>query len=90
MDELKVFTGNAHPTLAQAITEFARKRRIEKRLQEANLFRLWPEIVGSRIANRAKLVRLRGGRLVIQCSDAVWRTELQFLKPEILEKIIFR
>lgn len=74
-------------TLAQAITEFSRSRRIEKRLREADLFRRWPEIVGSRIARRAKPVRLRRGRLVIECSDAVWRTELQFLKPELLEKI---
>ena len=74
-------------TLSQAIGEFVRSRRIEKRLREADIFRLWPEIVGSRIAKRTKLVRLRGGRLVVECSDAVWRTELQFMKPELLEKI---
>lgn len=74
-------------TLGQAIAEFARSRGLERRLREGDLFRLWPEIVGPRIARRAKLIRLRRGRLVIECSDAVWRTELQFLKPELLEKI---
>ena len=74
-------------TLAQAIAEFARSRGIERQLREGDLFRLWPEIVGPRIARRAKPLRLRRGRLVIECSDAVWRTELQFLKPELLEKI---
>lgn len=74
-------------TLGQAIAEFAHSRGLERRLREGDLFRLWPEIVGPRIARRAKLVRLRRGRLVIECSDAVWRTELQFLKPELLEKI---
>ena len=74
-------------TLAQAITEFARSRRIEKRLREADVFRLWPDIVGARIAERAKPVRLRRGRLVVECVDAVWRTELKFLTPELLEQI---
>ncbi len=74
-------------TLAQAITEFARSRRIEKRLHEADVFRLWPEIVGPRIAERAKPLRLRRGRLVVECVDAVWRTELKFLTPELLEQI---
>jgi predicted nucleic acid-binding Zn ribbon protein len=74
-------------TLAQAITEFARSRHIEKRLREADIFRLWPDIVGPRIAERAKPVRLRRGRLVVECVDAVWRTELKFLTPELLEQI---
>lgn len=74
-------------TLAQAIAEFARSRGIEKRLREADIFRLWPEIVGPRIAKRAWPLRIWRGRLVIECCDAVWRGELQFLKPELLQKI---
>jgi predicted nucleic acid-binding Zn ribbon protein len=76
-----------YATLAKAIAEFARSKRIEKRLREADLFRLWAEIVGERIARRAKPVQLHRGRLVVECSDAVWRAELQFHKPELLEKI---
>ncbi|MFH1010222.1 MAG: DUF721 domain-containing protein [bacterium] len=77
----------SYTTLAKAIADFARSRRIEKRLREADLFRLWPQIIGERIARRAKPAYLRRGRLVIECSDAVWRAELQFLKPELLQKI---
>jgi len=76
-----------YATLAKAIAEFARSKRIEKRLREADLFRLWPEIVGERIARRAKPVHLLRGRLVVECSEDVWRAELQFDKPELLEKI---
>jgi len=77
----------ARVTLAEAITQFARSRRIEKRLREADVFRLWPDIVGPRIAERTTPVKLRRGRLVVKCVDAVWRTELKFLTPEILEEI---
>jgi predicted nucleic acid-binding Zn ribbon protein len=76
-----------YATLAKAIAEFARSKHIEKRLREADILRLWPQIVGERIARRTKPVQLQRGRLVIECSEAVWRAELQFLKPELLQKI---
>jgi predicted nucleic acid-binding Zn ribbon protein len=77
----------SYTTLAEAIAEFARSRHLERRLRGADLFRLWPQIVGERIARRAKPAHLQRGRLVIECGDSVWRAELQFLKPELLEKI---
>lgn len=76
-----------YATLAKAIAEFARSKRIERRLREADVIRLWPEIVGERIARRVTPLHITRGRLVIECSDAVWRAELQFHKPELLQRI---
>jgi len=77
----------SYTTLAGAIADFARSRRIEKRLREADLFRLWPHIVEEHIARQAKPLFLKRGRLVIECTDDVWRTQLHFLKPELLQRI---
>jgi predicted nucleic acid-binding Zn ribbon protein len=47
----------------------------------------WPQIVGPEIAARTRPERLAHGRLYIVCEHDVWRTELQYLKPEILQRV---
>jgi len=36
MDELKVFTGNAHPNLAQAVTEYLKAVEIDPKIGDAH------------------------------------------------------
>lgn len=47
----------------------------------------WKEIVGPEIAARTRPERLAHGKLYIECEHDVWRTELQYLKPEILKRV---
>jgi predicted nucleic acid-binding Zn ribbon protein len=58
-----------------------------KELNEARLRREWAEIVGPEIAARAQPVEIFRGRLLIHCEHDVWRTELTYLKPELLQRI---
>ena len=56
-------------------------------LCEADIIRHWPEIVGPKIAEHTEPIRLTKSRLEVRCDHDVWRTELQYLKPELLQKI---
>jgi predicted nucleic acid-binding Zn ribbon protein len=62
-------------------------RKFRQGVRQAEIKLRWPEIVGPEIAARTKPVHLWRGRLVVECEHDVWRTELSFLKPEILKRI---
>lgn len=62
-------------------------RKFRQGVRKAEITLRWEEIVGPEIAARTKPVNLSRGRLLIECDHDVWRTELSFLKPEILKRI---
>ncbi len=47
----------------------------------------WPEIVGERIAAVTEPLKLERSVLLIQVANAVWKSELQFMKAELLNQI---
>jgi predicted nucleic acid-binding Zn ribbon protein len=62
-------------------------RKWQGPLRAAEIRARWPEIVGPEIAERARPIRLTRGKLLVHCDHDVWRTELHYLEPEILERI---
>ena len=61
---------------------------LEQRLQQSQVFYLWPNIVGSDIARHAQPVSLRNGLLVVAVDHPVWLQELvRYDKPLILQKV---
>jgi len=56
-------------------------------LAEGNLFSLWSEIVGDEIAEHSEPVTFFEGLLTVRASSTAWATQLNLLKPTILEKI---
>jgi predicted nucleic acid-binding Zn ribbon protein len=63
------------------------QRKWQSGLTFALIQREWAEIVGPEIAAHAKPAHLARGRLDVVCDHDVWRTELQFLKPELLARL---
>ena len=47
----------------------------------------WPEIVGPRLARRARAVDFRDGTLVIEVEGSAWMQEVGYLKRELIRKI---
>lgn len=60
---------------------------LAERLREAEIWRLWPEVVGPAIAARAQPVRIINGNLTVGVSSGPWMQELTFLKGMIREKL---
>jgi predicted nucleic acid-binding Zn ribbon protein len=60
---------------------------LEKRLEENKVLTLWEEAVGRNIAMHTRPVKIKGSRLFVSADSASWRTELTFLKPEIIRRL---
>ena len=57
------------------------------RLREADIWRVWPEVVGPAISSRAQPLRIINGTLTVAVSSGPWMQELTFLKGMIREKL---
>jgi predicted nucleic acid-binding Zn ribbon protein len=57
------------------------------RLREADIWRLWPEVVGQTVAARATPVRIIKGTLTVAVSSGPWKQELTFLRRMMIEKL---
>ncbi len=60
---------------------------LSDRLREADIWRLWPEVVGETVVARAMPVRIIRGTLTVAVSSGPWKQELNFLKAMMIEKI---
>lgn len=73
------------------VTEFLREvlqgTPLGERLRDAEIWRLWPDVVGQTIASRATPLRMINGTLTIAVSNGPWMQELSFLKEMIKDKI---
>lgn len=69
------------------IDELVKGREWEGALAEGNLFSSWNEIVGDEIAEHSEPITFFEGVLTVRASSTAWATQLNLLKPTILEKI---
>jgi hypothetical protein len=60
---------------------------LSERLREAEIWRLWPEIVGQAIATQAQPLRIIGGTLTVAVSSGPWMQELTYLKGMMKNKL---
>jgi len=74
---------------ASKLVPLAMKRLgLEQRLQQSQVFHLWPAIVGADIARHAQPVSLRNNLLVVAVDHPVWLQELsRYHKPLIVQKV---
>ena len=60
------------------------------RLREAEIWRVWPDVVGATLACRAQPVRIINGTLTVSVSSAPWMQELRFMTAMMKEKLNIR
>lgn len=60
---------------------------LAERLREADIWRLWPDVVGQAVASRAQPLRIINGTLTVAVSSGPWMQELTFLKTMMQEKL---
>lgn len=58
-----------------------------ERLREAEIWRIWPEVVGATLACRARPLRIINGTLTVAVSSAPWIQELRFMTTMMKEKL---
>ncbi len=75
-------------TLDEAVHDAFRKLRLDKPVPENAIVAHWHELLPNKLAKRSAPLRvLEGGRLVVQCENAVVRSEVRFHERAMLAKI---
>jgi predicted nucleic acid-binding Zn ribbon protein len=74
-------------SIADLLDRLLAQKSWRRGVEAARIRILWNEIVGPEIAARAQPERLDRGRLIVHCEHDVWRTELTYLRPELLKRI---
>lgn len=78
----------ATASLNKLIPGVMKRLGLEQRLQQSQVFYLWPQIVGADIARHAQPVSLRNGLLVVAVDHPVWLQELsRYHKALLLQKV---
>lgn len=60
---------------------------IDTRLEMEKAVVLWEEVVGAKVARRARADAVRGGILFVRVANSTWLQELSLLKEGIIEKL---
>ena len=61
--------------------------RIDVDLDAYRLWQHWKDVVGPAIAENTSPEAIKGKLLLVHVSSAPWMQQLQFLKPELIEKL---
>ena len=60
---------------------------LAERLREAEIWRIWTDVVGEALACRARPLRIINGTLTVAVSSAPWMQELRFMTAMMKEKL---
>jgi predicted nucleic acid-binding Zn ribbon protein len=74
-------------SIGDAIEELVAQLGIKKKLHEQDVFVVWDEAVGTRIAGVAHPARMLRGTLIVSVKSGAWRNELSMRKQEIVQKL---
>src|SRR5262245_1931692 len=75
------------PSFRHLIATFKRSPNWDKDLDVELLQKLWPALVGERLAEVTKIVAVHGSRAVINVPDQIWRKQLVKMTPQLLRRM---
>ena len=73
--------------LATILQQAIEAAKIDVDLDAYRIWQQWKDVVGPAIAENTRPEAIKGKLLVVHVSSAPWMQQLQFLKPELIEKL---
>jgi predicted nucleic acid-binding Zn ribbon protein len=73
--------------LAAILQQAVEASGIDVDLDAYRLWQQWKDAVGATIAQNTRPEAIKGKLLLVHVSSAPWMQQLQFLKPELIEKL---
>ncbi|MDN3585814.1 DUF721 domain-containing protein [Pedobacter aquatilis] len=74
-------------TLKDAISKMLDVYRIRRKFDETSIVAIWPEIMGTAIANRTKQIYIHDKKLFIRIESSVIKNELVLVRAGIIQKL---
>ena len=75
------------PVYRRLIAVFRNSRNWDEQLDLELLQKLWPSLVGDRLASATAVVAMHGSQVVMNVPNQIWRKQLMKMKPALLAKI---
>ncbi len=73
--------------IGKILESVVRDLGLAKKLSEQRAVIEWPDVVGRRIAEHARAMRVDEGRLFVEVDSPVWSQELTLMRREILRQL---
>ena len=86
MTRIREKMGSPAP-LGKILQKAMEASKIDVDLDAYRLWDQWEEVVGPTIAQNTQPEAIKGKLLLVNVSSAPWMQQLQFLKPELIEKL---
>jgi len=74
-------------TLKDAIGKMLDVYRLRRKFDETSILAIWPEIMGTAIANRTKQIYIHDKKLFIRIESSVIKNELVMVRQGIIQKL---
>ncbi|WP_316830916.1 DUF721 domain-containing protein [Pedobacter aquatilis] len=74
-------------TLKDAIGKMLDVYRLRRKFDETSILAVWPEIMGTAIANRTKQIYIHDKKLFIRIESSVIKNELVMVRQGIIQKL---
>ncbi|RZK12104.1 MAG: DUF721 domain-containing protein [Flavobacterium sp.] len=74
-------------TLKQAIDKLLNHYKLRGKFDETGIVAMWPEIMGSAVANRTKQIYIHQKKLFVRIESSVVKNELLMVKSAIVDKL---
>ncbi len=74
-------------SIKELIFQYFKSAGLEDKFEQYYALAYWQKVVGKEIARHTEPFRVQDGVIFVQVDSDVWRTELQYMKPEIIEKL---
>ena len=73
--------------LGMLVGEIVSELGISEKIVECEALLVWNDVVGPSLAKNARPIRINNGILEIAVPSAVWRTQLNFMKTDIVKRM---
>jgi len=74
-------------SIKELIFQYFKSAGLEDKFEQYYALAYWQKVVGKEIARHTEPFRVQDGVIFVHVDSDVWRTELQYMKPEIIEKL---
>ena len=75
------------PAVRHLIASFRKSPAWDRDLDLQLLQKLWPTLVGEKLARATTIVAVHGSRVVLNVPDQIWRKQLARMRPELLKRM---
>ena len=74
-------------TIKDAISKMLKVYNLQKRYDETGIVTLWPELIGTAVANRTTEIYVSNKKLFVRIESSVIKQELLMVRNEIIAKL---